>query len=127
VQDTALSDQIPLALISTYALQWLKASKFFPWLTMETQTLNRIVGIAIAFLTSVGVLVSFDHVAGVLTVTGLTLANLGHAVIRFGQQWTFQQASYRLVVAPAMPGAMQAGAAEHPPVLAIEPEPVKEK
>ncbi len=128
MQDTALGNQFALALISTYALQWLKQSKLFPWLTVETQTLNRLVGAAIAFLSSVGILVSFDHVAGVLTVSGLTVANLLHAGARFLQQWAFQQAAYKGLVAPPMPGAMQAGAAEHPPVIVIEPEPIaKEK
>ena len=120
MQDTALGNQFALALISTYALQWLKQSKLFPWLTVETQTLNRLVGAAIAFLSSVGILVSFDHVAGVLTVSGLTVANLLHAGARFLQQWAFQQAAYKGLVAPPMPGAMQAGAEKHPPVITVE-------
>ena len=120
MQDTALGDQFALALISTYALQWLKQSKFFPWLTVETQTLNRLVGAAIAFLSSVVILVSFDHVAGVLTVSGLTVANLLHAGARFLQQWAFQQAAYKGLVAPPMPGAMQAGAEKHLPIITVE-------
>ena len=120
MQDTALGNQFALALISTYALQWLKQSKLFPWMTVETQTLNRLVGAAIAFLSSVGILVSFDHVAGVLTVSGLTVANLLHAGARFLQQWAFQQAAYKGLVAPPMPGAMQAGAEKHPPVITVE-------
>lgn len=126
MNDIALSEQIPLAVISTYALQWLKQTRFFPWLTVESQTFNRIAGVVIAFFGSVGVLTSFDHTAGVLTISGLTLANLTHASARFIQQWAMQQASYKMIVAPPMPGAMQAGAEEHPPVIAITPEPAPE-
>lgn len=125
MQDPALSAQITVAVVSTYALQLLKQSKFFPWLTVETQTLNRIAGSIIALLTSVGILVTFS--AGTLMITGLTPINLAHAAAHFIQQWVMQQVAYKTVVAPPMPGAMQAGAAEHPPVLSIEAEPAKEK
>jgi hypothetical protein len=118
--DIALNEQIPLAVISTYVLQWLKQSKLFPWLTVETQTLNRWAGIAIAFLSSVGVLVTFDHAAGVLTISGLTAANLLHVAARITQQWVMQQVAYRTVVAPPLPGALQAGAQERNPTPAIK-------
>lgn len=120
--DTAISNQIPLALVSTWAIQWIKKSNWFPWLTVETQKLNYVVGGVVAFLSTVGILCNFDHAAGVLTITGLTAANLTHVAARFFQQWAYQQASYKLVVAPPMPGAMQAGAEEHPPVIALEAE-----
>jgi hypothetical protein len=119
--DTALSDQIPLALLSTYALQFVKNSRWFPWLTVESQKLNRIAGVVIAFATSLGILMNFDHAAGILTISGLTGANLLHAGARFIQQYAFQQVAYKTVVAPPLPGALQAGAAEKPPVLKIEP------
>ena len=121
MQDPALSAQITVAVVSTYALQLLKQSRLFPWLTVETQTLNRIAGSVIALLTSVGILVTFS--SGTLMITGLTPINLLHAAAHFIQQWVMQQVAYKTVVAPPMPGAMQAGASEHPPVLAIEPEP----
>jgi hypothetical protein len=120
MQDPALSAQITVAVVSTYALQLLKQSKFFPWLTVETQTLNRVAGSLIALLTSVGILVTFS--AGTLMITGLTPINLLHAAAHFVQQWVMQQVAYKTVVSPPMPGAMQAGAEEHPPVIAITPE-----
>lgn len=101
MNDIALSNQIPLALLSAYGLQWLKGSRFFPWITAETQTLNRWAGAVVAFCASVGVLVSFDHATGVLTISGLTAVNLGHVAWRFAQQWLLQQAAYKGVVAQA--------------------------
>jgi len=127
MNETALSAQITVAVVSTYALQLLKQSRFFPWLTVESQTLNRIAGSVIAFLTSVGILVTFNHAAGILTISGLTVANLLHAGSHFVEQWAMQQVAYKGIVAPPMPGAMQAAAAEHPPVLAIEPQPITSK
>jgi hypothetical protein len=121
MQDPALSAQITVAVVSTYALQLLKQSKFFPWLTVETQTLNRIAGSIIALLTSVGILVTFS--AGTLMITGLTPINLAHAAAHFIQQWVMQQVAYKTVVAPPMPGAMQPGAEQHPPVISITPDP----
>lgn len=125
--DTALTEQVTLAVITTYAIQLVKKSKWFPWLTVETQKANRIVGVIVAFGASIGVVATFDHTAGVLTITGLTLAGLGHGLARFVQQWVFQQVAYKTVVAPPMPGALQAGAEKHPPVLKIEPEPIAPK
>jgi hypothetical protein len=119
--DTALTEQTTIAVITTYVFQWLKKSRWFPFLTVETQKFNRVLGVAVAFAASIGVVATFDHTAGVLTITGLTVAGLLHGGARFVQQWAFQQAAYKTLVAPPMPGALQQGAEEHPPVLAIEP------
>lgn len=121
--DTALTEQVTLAVITTYLFQWFKKSKWFPWLTVETQKVNRIAGFVIAFGASIGVVATFDHTAGVLTITGLTLQGLGHGMARFIQQWVFQQVAYKNLIAPPMPGALQAGAEKHPTVLKLEPEP----
>jgi hypothetical protein len=120
--DTALTEQATIAVITTYALQWLKTRKWFPWITTETQRLNRILGFVVAFAASIGVVATFDHTAGVLTITGLTLAGLGHGLARFIQQWCMQQVAYKNLIAPPLPGALQAGAEKQPPVLAITPE-----
>lgn len=124
--DTALTEQATIAVITTYVFQWIKKSSWFPWLTMNSQKLNRILGVVVAFAASIGVVATFDHTAGVLTVTGLTMAGLGHGVARFIQQWVMQQTAYKVVIAPPMPGALQQGAERHPPVLKVEAEPVKE-
>jgi hypothetical protein len=118
--DTALTEQLTIAAITTYAFQILKKSKWFPWLTVESQKLNYVVGVLVAFGASIGVVATFDHTAGVLTVTGLTVAGVGHGLARFVQQWVFQQVAYKNLIAPPMPGQLQAGAEKHPPVLALQ-------
>ena len=127
MNDTALTGQATIAILVPIVFQWIKTRKWFPWITTETQKLNRIVGIAVAFCASIGVVVGFDRTAGVLTITGLTAAGLMHGGVRFIQQWAFQQASYKLIVAPPMPGALQAGAEKHPPVLVLAPDPSTNK
>lgn len=125
--DAVLTDQATIAVYTTLVFQLLKKSSWFPWLTLESQKLNRIIGIAAAFFAAIGVSATFDRTAGALTVTGLTVIGLFHGTVRFAQQWMMQQVAYKLVVAPPMPGALQAGAEKHPPVLKIEPEPVAAK
>lgn len=124
---TALTDQATIALYTTLIFQFLKKSKWFPWLTLESQNLNRIVGVVLAFAAAIGVSATFDQTAGQLTITGLTLVGLFHGTVRFLQQWAFQQGAYKLIVAPPMPGQLQAGAEKHPPELKLEPQPVVAK
>src|SRR5437762_14260453 len=101
------STQVMLALATAYALQWLKARTWFPWLTFESEKLNRAASIAIACLSGFGIFVTFDHVAGILTVTGLTAVNLGHALTHAGGQFLLQHSAYRAVIAPQVSGASQ--------------------
>lgn len=101
-----LGTQATVAVLVSFAIQRLKASKYFPWLTGETEKLNRLVALVVAFLSGFGIFVVWDH-HGTLTISGLTGANLFHAVMHGIQQWTFQQTAYRTVIAPPLPGALQ--------------------
>jgi len=100
-----LGAQASIAILVSFGLQALKKSKAFPWITTETQTVNRWVSIAAAFCTGVGIFASWDH--GTLTVSGLTGANLIHALTRGVEQWAFQTTAYRAVIAPPQPGIVQ--------------------
>jgi hypothetical protein len=101
-----LGTQATVAVLVSFAIQRLKASKYFPWLSGETEKLNRFVSIAIAALSGFGIFIVWDH-QGILTISGLTAANLFHAATHGIQQWAFQQTAYRTVIAPPMPGALQ--------------------
>ncbi len=100
-----LGTQATVAALVSFGLQWLKTSKYFPWITTETEKLNRWLAIVIAFLSGFGIYATWDH--GTVSITGLTAANAYHALVRCIQQWTFQQAAYRTIVAPPLPGAVQ--------------------
>lgn len=107
-----LATQASTAVLLSYALQWLKTSKWFPFITTETQALNRWVSAIVGFVSGFGIFATWDHSAGALTITGLTAANLLHAAVRGVQQFVFQHAAYRTLVAPPLPGAEQSQAAD---------------
>lgn len=101
-----LGAQATIAIFVSFGLQWLKKSRFFPWLTVETQQLNRWVSIVIAFCAGIGIYVTWHE--GTLTVSGLTGPNMAHAIMRGLEQWAFQTTAYRGLIAPPQPGVVQA-------------------
>jgi len=88
-----LSSQAAIAIISSYGIQYLKGQPWFPFLKANAQKLNTMVTAIIAALAGLGVAITFNE--GTLMVTGLTLANLGHIVSHFLEQWAFQHAAYQ--------------------------------
>ena len=99
--------QLTSAALVVYALQWLKRSKLFPWITAETTTLNRWVGAAAAGLSAIGIHLAFTATAGtpgsyVITVTGLTLPNVLHGVWHWANQYALQQITYDAVTSKAV-------------------------
>lgn len=95
---SVLSTQLVLNAIAVFALQHLKSSKYFPWLTAETQKLNRIIAVVAAGLTSIGVHYSFDHTTGVLMITGLTVASLWQGLCNWVTSFISQQVIFKATV-----------------------------
>ena len=100
-----LGAQASIAIIVSFGLQWLKKSKYFPWITTQTEHVNRWVSIGAAFFTGVGIFASWDH--GTLTISGLTAGHIFHALTRGVEQWAFQSTVYRSVIAPPQSGVVQ--------------------
>jgi hypothetical protein len=100
-----LGSQATVAVLVSFAIQWIKKSSAFPWLTIETHKLNTLVSVIVAFASGFGIFATWDH--GTLAISGLTGVNLAHALTRIVQQWTFQHVAYRTVIAPPLPGAIQ--------------------
>jgi hypothetical protein len=93
-----------VALVVSVLLQVLKTSKAVTWVTNETGKLNAVLSMAIAFLSSVGIVFSFDfdsetgRFAGQFSGTLSELVHaLGHSVI----QWSEQHLIYKGFIAPA--------------------------
>ena len=97
---------VALAVVLPYLFQALKANPHFKWMTYSTQTANRVITAITAGLVGIGVHFVFN--SGTLTVTGLTVANIGHGLYGAMVQWALQHASYKLIVAPPLPGEIQA-------------------
>jgi hypothetical protein len=102
-----LASQFTLAAMVSFALQWLKAQPWFPWVTVETQKINRATSIALAALSGVGIFVTWNHDAGTLMISGLKAANLWHVGVKVVQQFAMQHVLYKAVIAPPIPGVMQ--------------------
>jgi hypothetical protein len=79
-------------------IQWLKTTKLVPFMDQHTSTLNRIVGWASAFATGAGIHFTFNHDAGVLTVTGLTAGVIIHTATITSKQYAVQWLIYKGIV-----------------------------
>jgi len=77
-------------------LNWLKKSNRFKWLSGETPTLNRWVAIGASFLAAIGIHMTFDKTAGVLTVTGLTLTGVLTLAVAWFKSYVFQQTIFNM-------------------------------
>jgi hypothetical protein len=84
-----------LAWFSSKAMEWAKNSKIVPWLTAESDTLNKWVARVVALVAAVGVHFTFDSTAGVLTITGLTLVGLRDSGLEYARQLMLQSIAYQ--------------------------------
>jgi len=86
--------QLTSAAIVVYALQWLKRSTFFSFITADTKTLNRFASGTLALASAFGIHAAYDAHGGVLTVTGLTTAGVLHGIWHWANQFAAQQVIY---------------------------------
>lgn len=100
--------QLTSAAIVVYALQALKHSRWCPWLTQQTKTLNRILSALGAAASAIGVHFAFDAALSangtyVITITGLTAMNVLHGLWHVANQFCLQQLAYDAVVSKQAP------------------------
>lgn len=93
-----LTSQLTTAYMISALLQWLKNKPWFPFTNINTAALNRATAMALAFITAVGLHYTFDAEGGVLTITGLTVANIAHTAWASVQQYALQQGVYKGLV-----------------------------
>lgn len=65
--------QFTMSAIIVTVINWLKASRYFPWITKEKTTLLRLLSVLGAAATSVGITWAWNPAAHSMTITGLTL------------------------------------------------------
>ena len=96
--DIVSGDNVILAIIASYLIQYLKDSqaRALEWVTSEHPEVLRYLSAVVASLTAVGISVSFE--AGVLTVTGLTIANLVNLLMTAVSQFVLQHSAFRLLI-----------------------------
>ena len=86
------------AVIAVLVSEVIEMCKRFGWcpLSYDTAKTNRAVGAVAAFITGIGINITFEPETGTLMVSGLLLSTLTHGVA----QWCGQMAYYRLAIKP---------------------------
>lgn len=97
-----VSSQVTASAVVVLLIQWLKSSRFAPWITGETDTLNKALGALFAAFTAVGIHATYDSSAHVLTIAGLTLGAFFHGAWHWLQSFSFQQLIYHGAMKPVM-------------------------
>jgi hypothetical protein len=94
-----LATQITMGGVGVAFLQWLKSTKFFPWVTAESAKLNRILAAAVALVSAVGIHLSWQSAgepgAYTLTITGATLTGVTSMAWIWLKQFVVQEFMYR--------------------------------
>lgn len=93
-----LTSQITAGYAASTLIEWLKRQAWFPFATTDNAKLNRAFAGVMAFATAIGLHFTFDSDAGVLTIAGLTVANIAHTAWAWVQQYALQQFMYKSVV-----------------------------
>lgn len=81
--------------VTVAALQWLKASPYFPWITAGKTNLLRALSAMAAAGAAVGIGYTWNAQDHALTITGLTLTGIGIAFWAWLKQFAVQEFMYR--------------------------------
>jgi len=93
--------------VAVWIIQALKGSKYVPWITAETEAVNKFVSAAFAALASAGVAFTAVHTGGVsegaLTISwaGITVANVVSFLYHAVAYYAAQKAFFKVTVPPA--------------------------
>jgi hypothetical protein len=94
--------QILVGLAVSYLLQRLKAASWFPWLTeLSTRWVKIAVSAVIAACSALAISVAWDGAAGILTISGLTFANVSAGAQAFLVSFLSQHFSYEMLMRPS--------------------------
>lgn len=99
-QHDEIATHLTSGAVVVYAIQWLKAQGWFPWLTDDTARLNRIVSAVAAAAVAFGVSWTGDASTG-WTIHVPALAMLISGFVEWAKQYVLQQLIYDAVVQKA--------------------------
>lgn len=103
----ALTWQVILGVLGAYAIQWLKRASWFPAFSEESSKVaKRLVSAVVAAGAAFAVNFDWNAAAGVLTISGLTWANLAHGIQQFLVSFLTQHATFRMLIDGAAPPAV---------------------
>lgn len=98
-----VADQVTASAVVVLALQYLKKSRFAPFITYETDVLNKALAALFAAFTAVGIHYSYDATTHTLMVTGITVGAFLHGLWHWLTSFSFQQLIYHGVVKKSEP------------------------
>jgi hypothetical protein len=90
-----LASQVTASGIVVWVLQSLKKANWFPWITEHSDTVTRIWAVVLAAATSAGISYTYDPSAGMLTISGATLAGVLSFLWKVVSALVFQELIYR--------------------------------
>ena len=79
-------------------IQWLKETKWLPFINEHSAGINRLVAAIAACISAIGLHWAFDASEGVLTITGLHWANIGHSAWDVFKSYVLQWLMYKGVI-----------------------------
>lgn len=95
-----VSSQFAACAVIVWMIQWLKLSKWFPFLNLRTDQLNRSVSFFSAVVAASALHFAFDSQSGRMIIDGLTWINLAHLAWATAVQFAGQQIIYDAVYHP---------------------------
>src|SRR5579863_3547844 len=104
--DTAFGHQTGIAFASVYAIQLLKKSNLFPWLRADTDTVNRVVSVVVAFATAVGIKFAINGTFATgetITIQVPSLAVILDTLVHFATQFGMQETIYQVTKKSSAP------------------------
>jgi len=87
-----------LAVAGPVAIELLKRSDRFPWLTEHSDVAARAWSMAFAIASTVGIGYAYDQQAGVLTVTGVSPQGIAAFLLEAATRFGGQEAVYRWLI-----------------------------
>lgn len=119
-----LQNMLTLNVISVWLIEMAKRSRYLPWVTAETEQVNKALSAVLAALSSAGITVLAVHQGPgsiSIQITGLTVAAIPHFVWHVMGNYAVQKWVYKLAV-PRAGSPARTGAAVRAAKRILEPE-----
>ena len=82
------------ALVIVYFLNWLKKSKWFPWVTYTSGRINHLIAVLLTAVGTIGIHASFNHDTHTLVISGLYWNSIGSGLWAWCQQYVLTKVGY---------------------------------
>lgn len=91
--------QVIVAYVASFVLEWLKKVPWFPVISEQsTKIWKVIVSAVIAACSALAITYAWEPATGTLTLTGLTLSNIGNGLLAFLLSFIAQHIAYEKVI-----------------------------